>query len=134
MVRMGRPISATLFKWRREADGHRSERVPLSIGLLRAGLLQRTLLIERCRASFFLGAVRRHGRMCPAESLEPGTILHARLAPTMVREQRDEALLELQSRDRVDHAARHSWADDLPLGTVTVEVGAGAGGNNHRFR
>src|SRR6516225_7995245 len=95
---------------------------------------QRALLVERRRADFFLRDVWRHVRMCPAESLEPGTILHARLAPTMVREQRDEALLKLQSRDRVDHAARHCWADDLPFGTVTVEVSAGAGGNHHRFR
>src|SRR5215813_12300749 len=55
-------------------------------------------LVERRCENCLLGAAGRNCRMHTAESFEPGRPLRAGFAHTMIGQQGDEALLELQPR------------------------------------
>src|ERR1700756_4436456 len=70
--------------------------------------------------------------MRAAESFEPSRPLRAGFAHTMIGQQRDEALLELQPRKSSDHAAYGRCADDVFLRPTHVR--AGTLRNECRFR
>src|SRR5215468_10715447 len=87
---------------------------------------------ERRFENCLLGGACRYWRMHTAEAFEPRRPLRAGFAHTMIGQESDEPLLELQPRKSGDDAAYRRCADDVFLRPIHVRTGTLR--NECRFR